>query len=413
MTVLRDRAASTVRGMPEPSIVLVPGRERSVERRHPWIFTGAVAEVQGQPDAGATVAVRAADGRFLAWAAYSPTSQIVARVWTWDEAERVDDAFFGLRVLRAARARAGLDAWTDACRLVFAENDGLPGVIADRYGPFVVLQLSSAGADRWRQALAAAFIALPGVAGVYERSDLEVRQREGLAPRTGVLAGEEPPPAAEMTERPPSGSAPWQFQVDVRAGHKTGFYLDQRATRRVVAGLAAGRSTLDLFCYTGGFSVAAASGGASAVTSVDSSGAALELARRHLEANGLPVGELVDADVFAYLRDQRDRGRRYDLIVLDPPRLAPSATQLQRATRAYKDLNLIALKLLAPGGLLVTCSCSGVVSPDLFQKILFGAALDARREVQIVARLTQASDHPVLLTFPEGGYLKGLVCRVA
>jgi 23S rRNA (cytosine1962-C5)-methyltransferase len=396
----------------EPSLVLAPGRERSVARRHPWIFRGAVASVSGEPGPGDTVAVVSARGRLLARAAYSPTSQIVARIWTWDEDERVDDALIAGRVQRAAAARADLATRTDACRLVFAESDGLPGVIADRYGPFVVVQLSSAGAERWRGAVAASLAGLPGVEGVYERSDLDVREREGLDPRAGALAGDEPPPLVTVSERASTGAAPWRFDVDLRAGHKTGFYLDQRESRRVVSELAAGRRTLDLFSYSGGFSVAAAAGGASEVTSVDSSRRALELASANRERNGVG-GPVAEADVFSHLRLLRDRGERFGLIVLDPPKLAPTAAHVQRATRAYKDLNLLAIKLLRPGGVLVTFSCSGVVSEDLFQKVVFGAALDARRDVQIVGRLSQASDHPVLLSFREGAYLKGLVCRVS
>ena len=399
--------------MAEPSLLLAPGRERSLERRHPWVFAGAIAEVEGAPVAGDTVAVRAADGRFLAWAAYSPASQITARVWTWDEDEKVDDELLASRVDRAVAARSDLEERTDAVRLVFAESDGLPGVIADRYDTHVVLQLSSAGADRWRDALTSALAARPGVVGVYERSDLDVRRREGLPPRTGVLAGEAPPFAASIAERPPGDGPGWSFVADLVEGHKTGFYLDQRENRRVVSDLAAGRRVLDLFSYTGGFSVAAAMGGAAEVTAVDSSEPSLLLAAANLERNGFSGAHLVEADVFSHLRLLRDRASRFDLIVADPPKLAFSASQLNRATRAYKDLNLLALKLLAPGGVLVTFSCSGLVTEDLFQKVLFGAALDAGRDAQIIGRLTQATDHPVLLSFPEAAYLKGLVIRVS
>jgi 23S rRNA (cytosine1962-C5)-methyltransferase len=397
----------------EPSLVLAPGRERSVARRHPWIFRSAVASVRGEPEPGETVAIVTAHGQRLARAAYSPTSQIVARIWTWDEDERVDAAFIGARVHRAARARADLAARADAYRLVFAESDGLPGVIADRYGPFVVVQLSSAGADRWRDALASALAELPEVIGVYERSDVDLRQREGLGARTGPLVGEAPPPFVIVSERPAAGTPPWLFEADLRTGQKTGFYLDQRDNRRVVWGLASGRRTLDLFCYSGAFGVAAGTGGASEVTGVDSSGPALERADANLQRNGVAPAVLIRADVFTHLRLLRDRGERFGLIVLDPPKLAQAAAQVPRATRAYKDVNLLAIKLLEPGGILVTFSCSGVVSEELFQKIVFGAALDARREVQVVGRLSQASDHPVLLSFPEAAYLKGLVCRVS
>ncbi|HEY8092486.1 MAG TPA: class I SAM-dependent methyltransferase [Acidimicrobiales bacterium] len=398
--------------MAEPSLLLAPGRDRSLGRRHPWVFAGAVARVEGQPVSGDTVAVRSSDGRFLAWAAYSPLSQIVARAWSWDHDEKVDEAFFAARVERAAAARSDLADRTDAVRLVFAESDGLPGVIADRYDSFVVLQLSSAGADRWRDALTAAFAGLPGVVGVYERSDLDVRHREGLAPRTGLLAGEHPPDSVTIVERPPAEGAGWSFVADLIGGHKTGFYLDQRENRRIVSELAEDRRVLDLFAYTGGFSVAAAAGGAAELTSVDSSGPALALAAKNLERNGFTAARLVEADVFSHLRLMRDRAERFDLIVADPPKLAHNTSQLKRATRAYKDLNLLSLKLLAPGGVLVTCSCSGLMSEDLFQKVLFGAAIDAGREAQVIGRLTQATDHPVLLTFPEAGYLKGLVIRV-
>jgi 23S rRNA (cytosine1962-C5)-methyltransferase len=393
--------------------MLAPGRERSLERRHPWVFAGAVRGVRGEPGPGDTVVVRASNGRFLARAAYSPESQILGRVWSFEQSERIDEDLITARVERAVAARSDLAERTDAIRLVFAESDGLPGVIADRFESFVVLQLSSAGADRWRDALAAAFAGLPGVSGVYERSDLDVRAREGLAPRTGPLKGEEPPPTVTIAERPPAEGPGWSFVADLRNGHKTGFYLDQRESRRVVAEHAEGRRVLDLFTYTGGFSVAAASGGASEITAVDSSGPALELAARNLDRNGFAgLTALVEADVFTYLRELRDRGERFDLIVADPPKLAHSTSQLKRATRAYKDLNLLAMKLLAPGGALVTFSCSGLMSEDLFQKVLFGAALDAGRDVQVVGRLTQATDHPVLLSFPEAAYLKGFVLRV-
>ncbi len=366
---------------------------------------------------GETVAVRTDRGRFLARAAYSPSSQIAARVWSWDEDDVIDEAFIAGRIQKAVAARADLAERTDACRLVFAESDGLPGVIADRYDDHVVVQLSSAGADHWRSAVAEALAELPGVAGVSERSDLDVRQREGLPPRTGHLAGDAPPPVVTIAERPPAEGPGWTFVADVAAGHKTGFYLDQRENRLGVAEAAAGRRVLDLFSYTGGFTVAAAAGGAASVVAVDSSAPALELAARNVERNSAPGVtadvSYVQADVFTHLRRLRDEGAQFDLVVADPPKLARSASQLNRATRAYKDLNLLALKLLAPGGVLVTFSCSGLMSDDLFQKVLFGAALDADRDAQVIGRLTQATDHPVLLTFPEAAYLKGLVIRVS
>ncbi len=376
-----------------------------MRRRHPWVFAGAVARVSGDPAPGDTVLVRSAEGEPLGRAAYSPSSQIVARMWTFDPAECVDDAFIAGRVARAAGLRAGLAGRTDAVRLVFAENDGLPGVIVDRYGAVAVCQLLSAGAERWRDAIADAVAALPGVGAVVERSDAAVRGKEGLGPVSGLLRGTEPGEVTVVEDGR-------RYLVDVDAGHKTGFYLDQRDNRTVVQALARDARVLDVCAFTGGFSVAAWRGGARSVVTVDSSRPALVLAARNLQANGAPPSQLVEADAFAELRRRRSQGERFDLIVLDPPKLATSAAQVRKASRAYKDLNLQAFGLLEPGGCLVTFSCSGAVDDALFQKIVFGAALDAGREVQVVGRLTQAADHPVLLSFPEGAYLKGLVCRV-
>lgn len=390
----------------EPTLTLRPGRERSVLRRHPWIFSGGVAKVAGDPGPGDTVVVKASDGRVLGRAAYSPRSQLVGRLWTFDADEVVDGTFVAARVHAAAARRAGLAARTDGVRLVFAESDGLPGVVADRFGPWVVLELTSTGAERWREAVADACAALPGVRGVYERSDAAVRKKEGLATRVGPVVGEEPPELVEVTE---DGR---RYLVDVRHGHKTGFYLDQRDARAAVQAHAAGRRVLDVFAYTGGFSVAAGSGGASEVVTVDSSGPSLELAGRNLAANGLGTEGLCEADAFAELRVRRDAGERFDLIVLDPPKLAPRADQVDKASRAYKDLNRVALGLLSPGGLLATFSCSGAVDDALFQKIVFGAALDAGRDAWIAGHFHQPEDHPVALTFPEAAYLKGLLLRV-
>lgn len=392
--------------MGAPAIVLRDGRERSLLRRHPWVFSGAVATVLGDPGPGDTVAVRTATGTPLGWAAYSAASQIVARMWTFEPDERVDETFIAAKVARAAAARAALAERTDAVRVVYAESDGLPGVIADRFADVVVVQLSSAGAERWRDALFDALAALPGVRGVYERSDVEARGKEGLERRHGEARGTVPDAPITVHERDR------RFAVDVRHGHKTGFYLDQRDNRDVVAGLARGRTVLDVCCYTGGFSVAAFAGGASEVTSVDSSAPALELAAANLRLNGHEAAGLVQADVFTDLRARRDRGERFGLVVLDPPKLAKHEGQVAKATRAYKDLNWLGLRLLEPGGHLVTFSCSGAVDEALLQKVVAGAALDARRDVQIVGRLTQASDHPVLTSFPEAAYLKGLVCLV-
>lgn len=406
--------------MADAVLHLRPGRDRSLRRRHPWVFSGAVARVTGDPAPGATVLVRNADGEALGRAAYSPASQIRARMWSFDSDEHVDDDLMAQRVWAAAEARRTLYATTDAVRLVHGESDGLPGVVADRYGAVVVVQFTSAGAERWRDALVDALADLPGVATVFERSDTDGRAKEGLAPSTGLLAGDEPAPLVEVREQAPcdGGGArigldpTWRFAVDVRHGHKTGFYLDQRDSRAAVARLAAGRRTLNLFAYSGAFTVAARWAGAASVTSVDSSGPALALAADTLHRNGFEAGGLVEADVFADLRRRRDGREQWDLIVCDPPKLAASEAQVPRASRAYKDVNLLALKLLAPGGILVTFSCSGAVGEDLFTKIVAGAALDAGRDAQVVGRLSQPPDHPVALAFPEGAYLKGLVIRV-
>jgi 23S rRNA (cytosine1962-C5)-methyltransferase len=385
-----------------PALVLKPGREKSLLRRHPWVFSGAIGRVVGEPELGATVAVRAADGAFLAWAAYSPSSQIRARAWIWDEQASIDDAFLRARVAAAIARRAGLAATTDAMRLVHAEADGLPGVVCDRYAGVVVFQFASAGAERFRDTIVDAVLGAAGCGAAYERSDLEVRGLEGLPPRSGPIRGAAASPTLTITEHG------IQYVVDVAHGQKTGFYLDQRANRGRIRTLAAGRDVLNCFCYTGGFTLNALAGGAHSALSIDSSAAALELARENARCNGF-AADWLEADVFAALRKLRDGGRAFDLIVLDPPKFAPTAAHAERAARAYKDINLLALKLLRPAGLLATFSCSGGVSPELFQKIVAGAAADAGADVRLLERLQADDDHPVTLAFPEGEYLKGLV----
>ena len=389
-------------------LILKAGREKSLKRRHPWVFSGAVAKVQGNPGPGETIGLWSATGEFLAVAAYSPASQIVARVWDWKE-RAIDRAFFDEHIKRAVEQRRTLlqDTDTDAVRLVHGESDGLPGVVADRYGDTVVLQLSSTGADRWRAEIADALLDASGAGRIWERSDADVRQLEGLAPVTAALRGARQPTRIVITENG------LQFGIDLEHGHKTGFYLDQRANRRLVRKLAQGRDVLDGFCYSGGFALNALVGGAKSVTAVDSSADALVLARGNAELNKLPQAEWLEGDVFQMLRRFRDQARSFDLIVLDPPKFAPTAAHAEKAARAYKDINLLAFKLLRPGGLLATFSCSGGVSADLFQKIIAGSALDAGVQAQIIERLGPGADHPVALNFPEGDYLKGLVCRVA
>ena len=386
-------------------LILKPGREKSLKRRHPWVFSGAVGKLTGNPRPGDTIEVHSSDGEFLAVAACNPQSNIVARVWDWEQ-RAIDAAFFHDRVERAVALRAHLLPTSDTVRLVHAESDGLPGVVIDRYGETVVLQLSSAGAMRWRDALADALMQTVKPHTLYERSDADVLALEGLQVSVGLLRGTAPASPLLVYEL---GA---MFEVDVPRGHKTGFYLDQRTNRARVRELAEKREVLDCFAYTGGFTVNALAGGAAKVTAIDSSGPALELLQRNVALNKLPACECIEGDVFQLLRKLRDRARSFDLIVLDPPKFAPTAAHAEKASRAYKDINLLAFKLLRPGGLLFTFSCSGGVSRELFQKIVAGAALDAGVDAQILEHLSAGADHPVALNFPEGDYLKGLICRV-
>lgn len=390
------------------ALTLARGREKTLLRRHPWIFSGAVARADAAAS-GETVDVLAADGRWLAKAAFSPSSQIRARVWSFDPSDEIDAAFMRRRLRRAIAVRAELGHTAQgACRLVHAEADGLPGLIVDRYGEHLVCQFLAAGVERHKSEIVAALGELLSPRGVFERSDSEARGKEGLEPRVGTLWGEEPPAELEIDE------GGLRFLVDVRQGHKTGFYLDQRLNRELLARFAADRDVLNAFAYTGAFTAWALQGGARRVTQIETSGPSLELARKMIEHNGFADREVesIADDVFKVLRRFRDAGRGFDVIVLDPPKFAASAAQVERAARGYKDINLLALKLLRPGGVLFTFSCSGHVKPPLFQKIVADSAADAGREVQIVRFLSQAEDHPVALHVPETQYLKGLVCRV-
>lgn len=394
----------------EPKLILKPGREKSLLLRHPWVFSGAILKNEGQPGLGETVQVCDSDGGFLAWAGYSPQSSIRARVWSFDKAEEVREDFFERRIERAIwlREKLGLAGETNAFRLIHGESDGLPGVTADRYGDVVVVQLLAAGAERWRDEIIRLLAEKTGCKRVVERSDADVRSLEGLESRTGLVWGSEPPAVVEIVENG------LKFQVDVLHGQKTGFYLDQRFNRQRVGRLCEGRDVLNCFCYTGGFSVYALAAKARSVLSIDSSADALRIARENLTLNGyIPEeSEWIEGDVFRELRTLRDRSRQFDLIVLDPPKFAPTAAQAERAARGYKDINLLAFKLLRPGGILATFSCSGGVTADLFQKIVAGAAADAGVNARILETLTQGIDHPVGLNFPEGAYLKGLICAV-
>jgi 23S rRNA (cytosine1962-C5)-methyltransferase len=416
-----------------PVVRLAPGKEKSLLRRHPWVFSGAIAEEPQRAGFGETVILVSSSGEFLARASWSPESQIRARVWTFDENESVDDDFFRRRIAAAIDARRGLvatgaDAQStgtisssqpggrvtgNALRLVHGESDGLPGLIVDRYGDVLVCQFLATGVEHWQGVLLEALAESTGATTIYERSDADVREKEGLPTRCGLRQGKEPPGLVEIEE---NGR---RYLVDVREGHKTGFYLDQRLGRDAAARWCRGRDVLNAFSYTGGFSVAVLAGGAASVVDVDTSGPSLELARRNVEANSPGGGghaagryDAIEGDVFTLLRRFRDSRRTFDAIVLDPPKFADARAHLDKAARGYKDINLLAFKLLRPGGILLTFSCSGLMTGELFQKIVADAAVDARRDAAVVERLAQPPDHPVALPFPEGAYLKGLVCRV-
>lgn len=387
------------------TIRLKPGKDKSLRRRHPWVFDGAIAK--GGADAGETVRIDSHEGDFLAWGAYSPASRIRVRVWSFEQAQRIDAAFFRQRLSQAMALRNAWALPSDGVRLVHGESDGLPGLVVDRYGDTLVAQFTSCGTERWKSVIADALLDLTGLSRLYERSDASVRALEGLPEVTGWLRGSGPT-ALTIQEHG------WKLGLDVATGHKTGYYLDQRDSRRDCAdwvrrlGL---KTVLNGFSYTGGFTVAALAGGAEQVISIDSSGPALEQARANVALNGMDLARctFMDADVNASLRAFLAEGRRFDAIVLDPPKLAPTVAHAERAARAYKDLNRLGLKLLRPGGVLFTYSCSGGIGVELFQKIVAAAALDAGVDAAIVQRQGGAADHPVALSFPEGEYLKGLV----
>jgi len=429
-------------------VILKPGRDKPVRQHHPWIFSGAVARVKGDVNDGDVVEVVASDGTWLARGTLNRRSQIVVRLLTWKQDESIDNAFWRSRLERAIAGRAMLASSGDttAYRLVNAESDGLPGLIMDRYGDWLVMQFLALGVERWKGEIVGQ-VANLSYKGVYERSDVDVRAKEGLPQTTGVLAGQEPPDLVEIRENG------LRFLVDIKRGHKTGFYLDQRDNRHKVTPYLRGREVLNCFAYTGAFAVYALAAGAKSVTNVDTSADALELARRNIDLNAsqfcqpfvslgpssephsgerrasplrkaetlrreaapgdtFPAVEFVVGDVFAELRRFRAEGRTFDAVILDPPKFAQNDQQLKRAARGYQDINRVAMNILRPDGILATFSCSGLVSPDLFQKIVFSASLEAEREVQIVEKLSQASDHPILVTLPESEYLKGFVCRV-
>ena len=393
-------------------LILKKGKERSLRRRHPWIYDTAVQKLTGTPSLGETVRVLSKEGRFLAWAAYSKDSALRARCWSFDETERIDRSWFESKICKALRAREPLRARTEAIRVIFGEADQLPGLVVDRYGDWLVTQFQAAGVEAWREEIADILMQETGVKGIFDRSDAATRHREGLQERVEVLRGQEPPAEIEIQE---DGI---RYGIDVRKGHKTGFYIDQRDNRLLAQKLAAafkqrhgrGMRALNCFCYTGGFSLALLAGGAEEVISVDSSAEALAMAQRNAQRNGFAPerSRWVQADVFEYLRQARDAGESFDLVILDPPKFASSHKHIDRAARAYKDINLNGLRLVKEGGDLLTFSCSGAMDVDLFQKVVAGAVIDSRREAWMIARLGAGADHPLMMTCPEGEYLKGL-----
>lgn len=391
-------------------LFLAKGREKSLLRRHPWVFSGAVTRVEGNAVSGETIDVCDFQGKWLARAAFSPQSQIRARVWTFDQQESVDRDFFINRLQTAQQWRTLLAKRDDLTgyRLIAGESDGMPGITIDRFQNFIVLQLLSAGAEYQRANLVAALQHCYPECAIYDRSDVAVRKKEGLPLTQGSVVGEEPPALLPIREHG------MQILVDIKEGHKTGFYLDQRDSRLAARRFAANAKVLNCFSYTGAFAVSALMGGCEHVISVDTSQAALDVARQNVELNQLDLSkaEFVRDDVFQLLRKYRDEGRKFDLIIMDPPKFVKNKSQLAGACRGYKDINMLALNLLSSGGILLSFSCSGLMPIELFQKILADAALDAGRDVQFIEQYRQAADHPVIASYPEGLYLKGFACRV-
>lgn len=390
-------------------IYLKPGREKSLLRKHPWVFSGAINLVEGNPQAGDSVSVYDQAGAFLAWGTYSPDSAIRTRIWSWTEQEPITTDLIRRRLSTAITKRKDFPIPQEdtARRLVNAESDQLPGLVVDQYANVAVVQFLSWSAEKWRAAICDFLLELPGIAYLYERSDVDVRTLEGLPPQKGNLGNSTAPGLVTIIEGGIS------YQVDIHNGQKTGFYLDQRPNRKMVSNLARGKEVLNCFSYTGGFTLSALRGGAAQVTSLDTSAEALETLNQNIAINRFnPSQSLsIQGDAFLELRKMRDKRASFDMIILDPPKFAPTASQVAAAARGYKDINLLALKLLRPGGYLVTFSCSGGVTTDLFQKIIADAALDAQVNAQILYKLTAGADHPVALNFPEGEYLKGLVIQ--
>jgi 23S rRNA (cytosine1962-C5)-methyltransferase len=392
------------------SVILKKAADSFIKRKHPWIFSGAINKVEGNPSNGETVQIFTSNKTLVGFGSYSPSSQIRVRVWSFNPEEKIDTDFFRSKISLASSLRENIidTSNTNAYRIINAESDGLPGLIVDRYADYLVCQFLSAGSEFNKDKIVEILNDIFNPDGIYERSDVEVRIKEGLQPVQGLLKGTVPDSFVEV------GENGFKFLVDIKNGHKTGFYLDQKNNRKLISDFSKGKNVLNCFSYTGGFSVYALASGAEKVTQIEASSSAIELSTKNFELNNLnsSMVENINGDVFEVLRKFRDERKTFDLIILDPPKFTESTSQIQKASRGYKDINLLAIKLLNPGGVLFTFSCSGHISTDLFQKIIAGAALDSEREVKIIKQLTQSSDHPVAFNFPEGLYLKGLVCYV-
>jgi 23S rRNA (cytosine1962-C5)-methyltransferase len=392
------------------TIFLKKSADSFIKRKHPWIFSGAVEKVEGNPSNGETVQILTSNNTFVGFGSYSPSSQIRVRILSFNPDEKIDSDFFRRKILASSDARKKIidTLQTNAYRIINAESDGLPGLIVDQYSEFLVCQFLSSGSEFNKNIIVEILNEKFKPKGIFERSDVEVRIKENLQPEKGLLKGVIPDDLVEVKENG------LRFLVDIKNGHKTGFYLDQRDNRKLVSEFSKGKSVLNCFSYTGGFSVYALAAGAEKITQVEASGSAIEISNQIFELNNLSSSsvENINGDVFEVLRKFRDERKTFDLIILDPPKFAESASQISKASRGYKDINLLAIKLLNPGGILFTFSCSGHISQELFQKIIAGAALDSGREVKIIKQLTQSADHPVALNFPEGLYLKGLVCSL-
>ena len=392
------------------SVILKKSADSFIKRKHPWIFSGAIDKVEGDPSNGETVQIFTSNKTLIGFGSYSPKSQIRVRVWSFNPEDKIDLDFFGQKILTAIQLRKKIidTSITNAYRLINSESDGLPGLIVDKYSDFLVCQFLSSGAEFYKEMIIKILDEVFKPLGIYERSDVEVRNKEELQPAKGIIKGKEPDELVEIKENG------LKFFVDIKNGHKTGFYLDQRDNRKLISGFAQGKNILNCFSYTGGFSVYAIGSGVKDVLQIDTSASSLELSNKNIELNGLNLSCIknINDDVFTVLRKFRDERRTFDLIILDPPKFAESVSQIQKASRGYKDINLLAMKLLNSGGTLFTFSCSGHISQELFQKIVADAALDSGRDVRVIKQLAQSADHPIALNFPEGLYLKGLVCSV-